>query len=126
MSDKKPVVGFVPLKSVTRGGTASGGSGRSDGTESSGSGRPGGTAPSGSGRPGVPDAGAALAEIRQIYFKTSRRTIDNDFAHAIELLKALPDEETRQKAHVYMEGLAEMRREWAKSKVKGKGSKAKR
>ena len=61
---------------------------------------------------GRPDPAAALAEIRQIYFRTTRRTIASDFAHAIELLKALPDEETRQKAHVYMEGLAEMRNEW--------------
>jgi hypothetical protein len=64
---------------------------------------------------GAPDPSAALAEIRQIYFKTSRRTIENDFAHAIELLKSLPDEATRQKAHVYMEGLAEMQREWRKA-----------
>lgn len=63
---------------------------------------------------GKPDAAAALAEIRQLYFKTSKRTVEHDFAHAIELLKALPDEETRQKAHVYMEGLAEMRKEWSK------------
>ena len=63
---------------------------------------------------GAPDPAAALAEIRQIYFKTSKRSIDNDFAHAVELLKSLPDEETRAKAHVYMEGLAEMAREWAK------------
>jgi len=61
---------------------------------------------------GRPDPAAALAEIRQIYFRTTRRTIASDFAHAIELLKALPDEETRQKAHVYMEGLAEMRKHW--------------
>jgi hypothetical protein len=61
---------------------------------------------------GKPDGAAALAEIRQIYFKTSRRTIDNDFAHAIALLKSLPDEEARARAHVYMEGLAEMAREW--------------
>jgi hypothetical protein len=61
---------------------------------------------------GRPDAAAALAEIRQIYFKTSRRTIDNDFAHAVELLKSLPDEDTRARAHVYMEGLADMAREW--------------
>ena len=77
---------------------------------------------------GAPDARSALAEIRQIYFKTSRRTIDNDFAHAIELLKALPDEETRQKAHVYMEGLAEMRKDWEGEKgrkSKGKDQKAK-
>jgi hypothetical protein len=61
---------------------------------------------------GTPDPAAALAQIREIYFKTSRRTIDNDFTHAIELLKSVPDEEMRAKAHVYMEGLAEMAREW--------------
>lgn len=65
---------------------------------------------------GRPDAASALAEIRQIYFKTSRQTIDNDFAHAVELLKSLPDEDTRARAHVYMEGLAEMAREWAGKK----------
>ena len=65
---------------------------------------------------GPPDPAAALAEIRQIYFRTSQRTIDNDFAHALELLKSLPDEATRAKAHVYMEGLAEMAREWGKSR----------
>lgn len=63
---------------------------------------------------GASDPAAALAEIRRIYFRTTRRTIEGDFAHAIELLKSLPDEEARQKAHVYMEGLAEMRREWAR------------
>jgi hypothetical protein len=64
----------------------------------------------------------ALGEIRRLYFGTSRRTIENDFLHAIELLKTLPDEETRAKAHVYMEGLAEMRKEW---KVKSQKSKVK-
>jgi hypothetical protein len=53
-----------------------------------------------------------IADIRRIYFKTTKQTIQNDFAHAIELLKSLPDEDTREKAHVYMEGLAEMRKEW--------------
>lgn len=67
---------------------------------------------------GTPDAAAALAELRQIYFKTSKNTIEHDFAHAIELLKSLPDEETRARAHVYMEGLAEMRNEWMKPKRK--------
>jgi hypothetical protein len=61
---------------------------------------------------GPPDARSALAEIRRIYFATTRQTIENDFAHAIELLKSLPGEDERQKAHVYMEGLAEMQREW--------------
>jgi hypothetical protein len=69
-----------------------------------------------------------VAEIRRIYFKTTKQTVLNDLAHAIELLKALPDEESREKAHVYMEGIAQMRNEWIKSqgkgqKAKGKGSK---
>jgi hypothetical protein len=62
---------------------------------------------------GLPDAAAALAEIRRIYFKTSRQTIDHDLAHAIELLKSLPSEDEREKATVYMQGLAEMQRNWA-------------
>ena len=72
-------------------------------------------------RSGAPDPAAALAEIRRIYFKTSQRSIDHDFAHALELLKSLPDEETRAKAHVYMEGLAEMARQWA---APGKGTRS--
>lgn len=62
---------------------------------------------------GAPDPAAALAEIRAIYFNTTKRTIHADLAHAIELLKSLPSEEERQKTTVYMEGLAQMRREWA-------------
>ena len=61
-----------------------------------------------------PDAEQALAEIRRIYFKTTRQTIENDLAHAIELLKSLPTEEERQKAAVYMDGLAQMRSDWAR------------
>ena len=64
---------------------------------------------------GAPSPAAAIAEIRQIYFKTTKQTIDNDLAHAIELVKSIADEELRSKAHVYMEGLAEMAREWAKA-----------
>jgi len=66
---------------------------------------------------GPPDPAAALAEIRRIYFKTTKRTIDHDIAHAIELLKRLPSETEREKATVYMEGLAQMRREWARTKT---------
>jgi hypothetical protein len=62
---------------------------------------------------GPPDAAAALAEIRRIYFKTTRQTIDHDLAHAIELLKSLPTEDDREKATVYMQGLAEMQKQWA-------------
>ena len=62
---------------------------------------------------GPPDPDLAIAEIRRIYFKTTRQTIDNDFAHAIELLKSLPTEEDRERATVYMEGIAQMRKDWA-------------
>ncbi|MBM3819907.1 MAG: hypothetical protein FJW14_12955 [Acidimicrobiia bacterium] len=67
---------------------------------------------------GAPGPADALADIRRIYFKTSRQTIEHDFAHAIELLMSLPGEEERQKAHVYMEGLAEMRKEWSGGRKK--------
>jgi hypothetical protein len=67
---------------------------------------------------GPPDAASALADIRRIYFKTTRQTIDHDLAHAIELLKGLPTEEDREKATVYMQGLAEMQRNWARKKSK--------
>ena len=63
---------------------------------------------------GAPDPRGALAEIRRIYFNTTKGTIQNDLAHAIELLKSLPSEKEREKATVYMEGLAQMRREWAR------------
>jgi len=62
---------------------------------------------------GPPDSEAAIAEIRRIYFKTTRQTIEHDFAHAIELLKSLPTEEQRERATVYMEGIAQMRKDWA-------------
>jgi hypothetical protein len=71
-------------------------------------------------RKGQPDPRAALAEIRRIYFATTRLTIENDLAHAIELLKSLPGEEEREKASVYMEGLSQMQREWEAARRKRK------
>jgi len=62
---------------------------------------------------GPPDAASALADIRRIYFKTTKQTIEHDLAHAIELLKSLPSEEEREKATVFMQGLADLRKEWA-------------
>ena len=61
---------------------------------------------------------ATLAEIRRIYFKTTRQTVQHDIAHAIALLKSLPTEEDRERATVYMEGLAELRSEWTTRKAK--------
>ena len=54
-----------------------------------------------------------LAEIRTLYFKTTRGTILRDFDRAIDLLKSIPSPEERQRATVFMDGLAEMRREFS-------------
>ena len=88
MPDKP--LGFVALKSIKQGPAS---------------------AKASAGKP--QDVGAILSAIRTIYFKTTRRTIDGDIAHAIELLKSLPSEDERDKAAVYMDGLAQMRSEWA-------------
>ena len=74
--------------------------------------QPDGFVPLKSLKKGAPAPKDALAEIRRIYFKTTKKTIEHDFAHAIELLKSLASEEEREKASVYMEGIAEMRKEF--------------
>ena len=57
-----------------------------------------------------------LAEIRALYFKTSSKTIERDFDRAIDLLKSIPLPEDRQRATVFMDGLAEMRKDWKRRK----------
>jgi hypothetical protein len=54
-----------------------------------------------------------LAEIRRLYFKTTRQTIQEDLTRALDLLKSMNTEEERERATVYMEGLAQMRSDWA-------------
>ena len=53
-----------------------------------------------------------IAEIRRLYFRTSPATIQRDIDRAIDILKTLKDDDERSKAAVFMEGLAEMRRDW--------------
>jgi len=53
-----------------------------------------------------------LAEIRRLYFEAKPSTIHKDFARAIDLIKSMPGEKQRERATVYMQGLAEMRKEW--------------
>lgn len=72
---------------------------------------------------GTPSTDEALAAIRRIYFRTTKRTIEHDFAHAIELLKGLDSEEARERASVFMEGLAEMRKEWQRAGDAPRGAK---
>ncbi len=54
-----------------------------------------------------------LAEIRRLYYQTTAATIQGDLARAIELLKSLKTEPERERAAVYMDGLSQMRSEWA-------------
>lgn len=60
-----------------------------------------------------------LADIREIYFRTNKSTIVRDFDRAIDLLKMIPTPEERQRATVFMDGLAEMRREFGASPSTG-------
>jgi hypothetical protein len=53
-----------------------------------------------------------LAEIRRLYFNTTPKTILEDLDKAIDLLKSMESEAERERATVYMEGLAEMRKEF--------------
>ncbi len=57
-----------------------------------------------------------LAEIRTLYFRTSRSTILRDFDRAVDLLKSMRTPEERQRATVYMNGLAELRKEFGRGR----------
>lgn len=65
-----------------------------------------------------------VAEIKRLYYQASRTTIQHDLAKAIDLLKTMHNEEERERVAVYMDGLAQMRSDWARqTKVKGKRKK---
>jgi hypothetical protein len=53
-----------------------------------------------------------IAEIKRLYYSSTRATIQRDLARAIELLKSLASEDERERAAVYMDGLSQMRSEW--------------
>ena len=73
-------------------------------------------------KPPMLSTDAKLAEIRRLYFTTTNDTIDRDLAKALELLKSMNNEEERERATVFMQGLAEMRKEWVGGeRKKGKG-----
>jgi hypothetical protein len=64
-------------------------------------------------------ADAKIAEIKRLYYRTTRQTIEADLAKALDLLKSMANEEERDRAAVYMEGLAQMRSDWARGRKKG-------
>ena len=55
-----------------------------------------------------------LAEIKRLYYQTTRATIKADLAKAIDLLKSMSTEEERERVAVYMDGLSQMRSDWAR------------
>ena len=61
-----------------------------------------------------------LAEIRRLYFSATRESIDRDLAKALDLLKSMASEEERERATVYMQGLAEMSKDWGRQGRRGR------
>ena len=59
-----------------------------------------------------------LAEIRRLYFTTTRQSIQADLEKALDLLKSMASEDERERATVYMEGMAQMRSDWGRKKKK--------
>ena len=57
----------------------------------------------------------AAKEIRKLYYAATRATIVDDVERAVALLTSLPTEEDRERVAVYMDGLSQMRSEWATS-----------
>jgi hypothetical protein len=66
-----------------------------------------------------------LAEIKRLYYQTSRVTIKQDLARAIDLVKSMHSDDERERAAVYMDGLSQMRSDWARmGKWAGKKSRS--
>ena len=65
-----------------------------------------------------------IAEVKRLYYRTTKQTINGDLARALQLLKSMASEEERERAAVYMDGLSQMRSDWARAQEqKGKRQK---
>ena len=53
-----------------------------------------------------------LAEIKRLYYRTTAKTIEADLVRALDLLKSMNNDDERERAAVYMDGLAQMRQDW--------------
>jgi hypothetical protein len=56
-----------------------------------------------------------VAEIKRLYYATTAKTIQADLTRALDLLKSMNGEDERERAAVYMDGLAQMRTDWNRS-----------
>ena len=50
--------------------------------------------------------GSQIQEIKRLYLRATETTIEQDLTRAVEILKTLPDEQSRARAAVYMDGLS--------------------
>lgn len=64
-----------------------------------------------------------IAEIKRLYYRTTRETIAGDLAKALEILKSMNNEDERERAAVYMDGLSQMRSDWTRKGGRKLGSK---
>jgi hypothetical protein len=53
-----------------------------------------------------------VAEIKRLYYATTRATVQRDLEKAVALLKTIKTEEERERVAVFMDGLSQMRSEW--------------
>jgi hypothetical protein len=63
-----------------------------------------------------------VAEIKRLYFTTTRDTIERDLTRALDLLTRMASDEQRERVAGYMHGLAELKQEW-KGPIKKKKAK---
>ena len=66
--------------------------------------------------------GSQIQEIKRLYLRATETTIEQDLTRAVELLRTLPDEQSRARAAVYMDGLSQMRSEWRLARRRPKRS----
>lgn len=53
-----------------------------------------------------------VAEVKRLYLTATKATIARHIEEAIALLKSMESDEERERAAVFMDGLAAMRSEW--------------
>lgn len=75
---------------------------------------------------GRPMSTKATRRIKELYYDTTKSSIEKDLREAIELFKTLQDEPDRESVAIYMDGLSQMRSEWRieKARVREKGGRA--
>ena len=73
----------------------------------------------------VLSADEKLAEIKRLYYRTTRQTIRADLAKALDLLKSMASDDERERAAVYMDGLSQMRSDWVARLKKRSGTRKK-